>query len=281
MLIMTLVMISVAALASVGLARRSLLFAQQAIESQRDLQRRWGARSCRELVLENAASLLTDLEELHIDKDQPWPAPATASAVITLGGMEYRLWLSDEDAKLNLNTLTSRMRDKRRQFLFELIEDFAMLELKPDLGVSAQQRKIWFTSWGQVIPMDRVWQQQSIQPVIGLTQQVTCWGSGKLNLRRVSDQVLLLVASEVIDQETASDLLELRREAPEVEVREVVASLALRRSEQAKLRRWLTDESSCFSLWLELEDRGRRRYHHWVQGDRAAGPQESTISFSW
>lgn len=280
-LIMTLVLIAIAALASAGLARRSLLSAQQAIEAQDDLQRHWGARSCQKLLLENAGAIFQQMEERD-STDQPRsPLPAVLSFTITLGGMEHHLWLSDENAKLNLNTVTSRIPAKRRQLLFELVEHSASLQLRPDRSPEAIRSKQWFSSWGQVTSLPAVWQAGSLEPLLQTTREITCWGNGKLNIRTASDDLLLQLVSQVLSRDAATELLDARSQNTDLELSELLTSLALRRSQQTTLRRWLTDESSCYSLWLQLEDRHRRWYYQWIAGDRSSVGANSTISFRW
>jgi len=131
-LIMTLVMIVIAALSLAGLARRSLLLANESIIAQRELQRYWGTQSCRHLLLDQANAIFENLEAPHAEGELPWPAPRQLTASVTLAGMTYRLWLGDEDAKLNLNTLTAHLPRQRRAMLSQLTDSQNLLQLTPD-----------------------------------------------------------------------------------------------------------------------------------------------------
>lgn len=280
-LIMTLVLIAIAALASAGLARRSLVLAQQSIEQQRELQRRWGAHSCQRTLLGNAEDIFLELEDRHQEEELPWPAPSLLQAEVNLAGMKHRLRLTDENARLNLNEVTARFPEQRRQLLFHLVDNGVSLKLRPNISPQAVRKKRWFTSWGQLVSLNEIWRTRSLGSMLEAVSEITCWGNGKLNLRRTNDPVLYQIVGKVISQDVASKLLETRSESDNMELSELLAAMGLRRSQQVRLRRWLTDESSCFALWLELDHRGQRWYYHWVRGDGASPMRDSVISFVW
>jgi len=280
-LIMTLVMIAVAALSLAGLARKSLLLATESIDAQRELQRRWGANSCRRLLLDQAGEIFEDLETPHADGKLPWPAPHQLSASVTLAGMKFRWWLSDEDAKLNLNALTARLPKQRRAMLAQLTGHRNSLQLTPDTSHAAKQQKRWFLSWGQMVDVSQMGNKGTFDSLMELATKLTCWGSGKLNIGRVSDQTLLLVVSKLVNQQVAQKLLDARTESTNIDWKELVKSLALKRRDASALLAWFTDRSTCYSLWLELDDGQRLWYHQWVQGDRASATANSVLSFRW
>ena len=280
-LIMTLVLITIAALSTAGVARRSLQLANEAIQAQARLQRHWGATSCRRLLLENAAETFITLEKEYEAGKRPWPAPYLLRGEVPLAGMNHRLWLSDEDAKLNLNRVTARLARDRRQLLHHLAGTEIPLELRPDLSPAAKRKKRWFSSWGQVVNLNEILDAGPIEPLLNATSNITCWGGEKLNIRRTSDEVLLAVSSKVVSQKVGQELLEARQQATIPELADLIKMLDLRRTHQVALRSWFTDRSTCFVLWLELDDGQRRWYHQWVLGDKATAEQDSVISFTW
>ena len=280
-LIITLVLITIAALSTAGVARRSLQLANEAMEAQSRLQRRWGATSCRRFFLENADEIFLKLEKKHEEGERPWPAPHQFHVQMQVAGMNYRLWLSDEDAKLNLNRVTARLPKDRRQLLYHLAGNKIPLQLHPDLSPAAKRKKRWFSSWGQVVNLNELLSVGPIDPLLQMTSDITCWGSGKLNIRRTSDEVLLAVSSKAISQEVGQKLLDARKEATVPKLADLLKTLALRRKHEGALKSWFTDRSTCFALWLELDDGRRQWYHQWVIGDRTAAEQDPTISFTW
>lgn len=280
-LIMTLVLITIAALSTAGVARRSLQLAHEAIEAQARLQRHWGATSCRRLLLENAEEIFLELEKEYEDGERPWPAPHLLQSQVQLAGMNYRLWLSDEGAKLNLNTLTARLPNERRQMLFHFSGNEIPFALHPDLSPAAKRKKRWFSSWGQVVNLNEVLDAGPLDQLLRATSKITCWGSGKLNIRRTSDKVLLTVSSEAVSQKVGQKLLEARQNATVPKLAELLKTLALRRKDEIALRSWFTDRSTCFALWLEMDDGRRQWYHQWVLGDRTTAAQDPVLSFTW
>lgn len=280
-LIMTLVLIAVAALSVAGVARRSLQVATESIAAERRLQRHWGATSCRQLLLDGADELFLKLQEPHEEGTLLWPSPSRISAQVELSGMTYRLWLSDEDAKLNLNQLRARFPKESRALLSEVVDTAVPLQLVPDLSPQARQKKRWYSSWGQVVDLNQVWQEKKLDPFLATTAFITCWGSRKLNIHRVSDKLLVLVASKAVTHSVAQKLLEARTKATRLEWDELLKPLALKRRDARKLKAWFGEKSTCFSLWLELDDGHRQWYHQWVLGDRGGSAQDPVVSFHW
>lgn len=280
-LIMTLVLIVVAALTQAGLARRSLQLATEAVEAQNELQRRWGTISCRRFLLDNAAERFLRLEEQHLKLKQPWPTPSISAGRIILGRLQFSLQLSDEDAKLNLNTLEKRLPARCHQLANQLSGDVVPLVLRPDLRNEAVQSKNWYTSWGQVLPLPEILSLGAWEPLLKATSQITCWGTGKLNIKRANDVLLEAIVSQEIDVEAAREFLDARKGAAEIELDSLLNQLDLRRSQLAKLRAWLSDESDCFSLGIEIADRQRKWYHYYIAGDRGASADRPFLAFHW
>jgi hypothetical protein len=274
-LIMTLVLIVLAALCEVGLVRRSLQLATRAIQTQASLQHRWAAASCRKLLLDRAEDLLKPIE----GPDPTWPTPKRLQFEFTLAGSTYQVFLSDEDAKANLNTLHERLPAKAFQLATALAGQEYPLQWRPDRSKRARQTRKWFASWGQVFDLASIWHSGDLPSLYRSTEKITCWGDGRLNIRTASDRVLQTLVGEIVGQDVAHKLIEARAEAVDLELPALLKSLALRGTKLRKLRGLLTDRSSCYSLWLALDNGQRRCYHLWIRGDRtAAGP---LLAFHW
>ena len=82
-LVMTLALLVLCATMLVTVSRASMRHALAARSAQEDLQRRWGALSCRKAVLQNAEALLSAAEARH---KKPIPVLATA---VRLGDVEF------------------------------------------------------------------------------------------------------------------------------------------------------------------------------------------------
>jgi hypothetical protein len=280
-LLMTLVLIVIAVLCLAGLARRSLQLALDAKEAQDELQRRWLALSCREMLLDHAEELFIQAEDA-VDRRPQWPASKDSSAVFSTAGMQVRVVLGDEDAKLNLNSLYARRPDDVRPLLIRYAGGSLAPKLAPDVRPEAKRRKRSFASWGQVFDLAAVFSQGHGAELMTATGDLTCWGDAKPNIRRSSDAALQEAATLALNREAARKLVTARADFEgDLLLPELLAKLDLRRTDQMKLRSALSDRSSCYSLWLELETPRRRWYYLWVQGDPAAGAVAPVQSFCW
>lgn len=282
-LIMVLVLIVVAALAEAGLARKSLQRALAAQQAQAELARRWLAASCRETLLEDAPQRFIDWEEDE-RRSPRWPAPRTAVAVAQVGGQRLRLRLADEDAKLNVNALYAREPEKFRSALLALDATQLPVEARPDLSRTAKLRRQSFSTWAQLFDVaTALTQPDGFDRLLAATDRLTCWGDGKTNIRHADDATLTQLVTTALDRSAASDVLQARRaEEDDLLLPALLESLDMRRSDQLKLRSVLSDQSTCFSLWLELADeQDRRWYHLWILGDRQSRSPDGVVSFHW
>lgn len=277
---MTLVLIVIAALTQAGLARRSLQLAIDANEAQSELQHRWLAASCRELFLEQADRFFIQAEDAVADQRPRWPTPASASATFEAAGGRAWVQLADEDSKLNLNAVHARKPEQVRLLLTEKSGGRLAPQLRPDMRREAQLRKRPFSSWGQVFDVARTFAADQSDLLLEAAAAVTCWGDGKLNIRRATDESIEAAASLVLNREAARKLIDARAMFEgDLLLSELLAKLELRRPDQTKLRGVLSDRSSCYSLWLVLETDRRRWYHLWIAVDPSGDGR--IHSFSW
>jgi hypothetical protein len=280
-LLMTLVLIVIAVLCLAGLARRSLQLALDAKEAQDELQCRWLALSCREMLLDRAEEQFIEAEDA-VDRRSQWPASKEFSAAFSMAGMQARVVLGDEDAKLNLNSLYARRPDDVRPLLIRYAGGSLAPKLAPDVRPEAKRRKRQFASWGQVFDLAAAFSQGHGAEFLQATSDLTCWGDGKPNIRRSSNRALQEAVSLALNREVAGKLVTARADFEcDLLLPELLAKLELRRTDQMKLRSALSDRSSCYSLWLELETPRRRWYYLWIQGDSAAGTGGRVQSFCW
>jgi hypothetical protein len=281
-LLMTLALLVVAVLSQAGMARRSLQLALEANQAQSELQRRWAATSCRDFLLPSAEAIFIGLEEASQDQRPRWPAPRQIDATLRLGDYDVRLVLADEDAKTNLNMLYAKKPGDVSRALLETARAGLVPELRPDVSREAKLRKRAFASWGHVFPIASTLQMPDGWERLGqVAEEITCWGAGKPNIRRASDQTIEMIATAAAGGAAARKLLEARRSTEEdLLLADLLETLDLKRADQLKLRSALSDRSSCYSLSLALGDGRGRWYHLWIEGDRTAGG-EHLHSFSW
>ncbi len=310
-LLMTLVLLALAGAAMATVSRHSAARAVQALEAQRQLQLRWGVRSCRKFVLPQAEGLL---ERAESTQRQP---VVHAHTTLELGGQRFDLIVTDEQAKLNVNILLAR--DERtslgdaprhlRDLLLRLGSGGgnATVRLRPVLvntpdrpGMNDTGAKL--VSYGQVfeIPSPESLLNLS-RPEDGVSHAVTCWGDGRINLRRCSLDAAAILCEGVLDRAQIHRLVEKVHELIAEEQQEqageengerrgdsaargavrsrpansvtpsdrlldrALQSLELDRATLRKAHSLLTTESSTHGLWIVATDERVKRHYLFVE----------------
>lgn len=255
-LVLTLMVLVLAAVALGSVGRLSLGQALQARAAHEDLQWRWGVRSCRETVLARAEPILAAAEASSLEPVR------TLRAKLTLGDQAFELALSDEQAKVNLNTLYQRGGAERaRRAAWGLstagrtrvdvrltpIEPSAIDRATPNGRAAAQLPALG--SLAQVFgvtPPEALVGEGAIYPLADLT----CWGDGKLNFRRASPAALNETLSGALETSKGEDLVSLRRQNPGLSAAKGMALLEIPAAQIAAAESLLTDGSRCQSLWV-------------------------------
>lgn len=264
---MVLVLVTVAAISLAGLASRSLQLIEQATQAERDLQRRWGVFSCERVLLARAEELIEregpeDPPDEEAPKVEVWPLPAQSYRRFVLGGMQFEAALSDEDAKVNLNTVYRRAPERLREVASNSLLDADsggwVLRMQLPTGERALQAVAPFQSWGQVFELlDPGRRGDKGRRVATATSDMTCWGSGRLNVRRCSDAAVGSLCEAELGGAVVRKLLDLRRDPEVVSLDELLRRLSVRTKDQLVLRQLLTDETQCHALWVTASDRHR------------------------
>jgi hypothetical protein len=282
-LVMAIALIALAGLALVGIARQSLTVAFRAVSAEEELQRRWGALSCRRALLNRAPEIIefeidarsTDGGERRFDASQ-------LTGSWRLGGMSFRWTLADENAKVNVNTVFAL---RGIQGASELVRDFARSDakgapevfLRPHRTGAMDAESTPFESWGQVFDLDRVRKGVSApQEIAGATARITCWGGGLLNVERASDAALDRLCGLVVGNDVIRRLQVLRRQRANLEISDVLNELGLNETERNALQPLLTDNSDYYSLWIEVATKARSWHEFHVASSAATADEGST-----
>ena len=264
-LLITLLMIVMAGLFSMSLARTSLFLAMDAAKAQEDLQRRWGAISCRYVILHRAEILFRKRECIQNDNALLLPRIQTT---IRLGSMDFDLLLSDEQAKLNLNTVLveKRLRSVERVLNIAPNSPSGLLSVELSPHPDAVPDELFppaFDSWGQLFSYERSRHSQDgsivARAIRDGTTDMTCWGDGKLNVLRAEIPLLRMTCRLLIPNESANRFLKSRTKCPHWNLEQLLNRTDLQRKERRVLRKWLTDRSTCHSLWIIASD-GKREW---------------------
>ena len=279
-LVVTLGLLVLAATLMVSLGRASLRRAALAREATDDLQRRWGATSCR-------LAVMPAIESVLVDQERKLRRPvAVHRARLQLGQQTFDLVLADEQAKANLNVLLDdadraaaegRMREAMTGtgigHLVRLRPDPAIVATvrtgrggNPTTAPATQSllpRRV--TGFGQVF--------DDVPPgqLIGASAWVTCWGNGLVNARR-APQAALKLATPLTGVEIAA-LLRLRDGS---------TPGGLLKSANIKPRAGLhlTESSTCHSLWIVARS-SRREWHYFTVFDVTNEQAPGVVSFVW
>jgi hypothetical protein len=286
-LLLALVLVLLAGVALAGMARRSVVAALDAQTDVRDLQRRWAVRSCQATLLGHAERLLDEAERGYGENGEPaelYKHPPQVHRAVTcrLAGIDYELVLTDEQAKLNVNTLLKdASRAEAQSVVSRLVHDrggrsrdrvevrlrtLAVPAGRPgDDGFLPEEG-----GYGQIFDGASPRQLLGTGQAPGLTRAVTCWGDGLVNIRRAPEAVVRQVCEKRLPKQDVRRLLNARERNPYVPLSGMLAGIHPKKRE--KVYGCLTDRSLCHGLWVITRGEQRSWYTFAVSvGDSSKG----------
>ena len=279
-LMVVLMVLAVAAVFLSASARICCRRALEASDAREELQLRWGSLCCEQACLDVAERLLREVPP----KDGL--CPVSTSRSIVLGGRTFHLIVSDEQAKANVNGIAQR---RRNTALPELLRS-----LEPDLDVALAElaeteRRIRQTKGSdqQFVSLDQLFafsHPSQLTPSLSdqpFPRNTTCWGSGKLNVRRASLPAMRQAFDGVLNLEQVHRLDQYRRQYPDFIREELLRHLQLTDKQLPQLEPLLVDASSCHSLWIVADCGTRRRYRLVVKDSSKQDKGERRWYFAW
>lgn len=278
-LVLVLAVLALCALMVTGLARSSLQEALDAVRREEELRCRWALRSLERAVLHRGEEILAGLETAR-EGERPVPAPAVWRAGIVLAGSEFDITLGDENAKINVNeALSLSSKDRAVPVIQELASGSVRLRMKAFEASSSKRGTL--RSWGQLFDLAGLGSdQEAASQVAAATGKLTCWGDGRLNIRRASDESLQALCRLATDRSLPRRLLSLRKQKPNWSVSQLMQALRLPLRERGELLSVLTDRSRCHSLWIRELSQRRERYTLFVRDVGEDGMNEAIV-FRW
>lgn len=276
-LLLTLVLLMIAAVALARVARQSAGEAIQVKAQTEDLQRRWAMTSCRATLLPRAQGLL--MAGAQGEKLGPGVRvrPGELRLSCELSGLAYDLVLTDEQTKYN-PTAMGALRLGEDKLVTELqlraaVRDLSgmsgeqiatSVRLRPLIGIDAQGNEIapdkrratselpgLYVSYGQLfnqVPPDAL---VGTYDRPGIASRLTCWGDGRLNLAHTSSDVMKRVLGPVLSGEGVQQLLIARSESPEVDAKKwIEAAVAATPEERMLAQALATERSNAQGLWV-------------------------------
>ena len=284
-------------------AKVSLRRGVQSVDAQRALQQRWGAMTMQRVLMNRASNIFEARDELLKKTAQigdPPPPPYIRSA-LTLGDVTFDLMVGDEDAKLNLNALYHHGGSgKLEQALQDVVPMAGLRALLPrpvvkpllmeqgppasnarrtrnsdseptgdDKEEGKPQIPAAFRSWGEVFDLAGLSKYAGSEVALpNLTTDMTCWGSGQLNVRRASDASILAVFGSVIQDGGATLFLKKYRENPTSDLNVLLLTEVDSERQREKLSRMVSETSTNFSLWIDASTKSGRPLREFVVGRR-------------
>lgn len=291
-LILTLVLLVIAATVFASVARVSYSKAIEVSHYERKLQQQWLIRSAQASVLDQAQSIFQN--EKSPDREQGItlniPTPRSDKHIIEINfeiaGNQIKLHLQDEQAKANLNTL---LKDSKRQAVILKVRPILLnqqfvtqsqlhFDLRPVVDKHALKDVPKIGSLGQIFSIP-----ENVRPddLRLMTKHVTSYGSGKLNIKRASPQPAQLMLDGIISPTLIHKLTQASPQSETTSIEYLLKNAALSRQEQQKVKDRIVTQSTCYSLWITMASE-REQWSHWVVKDQPSSKATAQyLHWSW
>jgi hypothetical protein len=314
-LMMVIVVLLILTTALTTLASKSLRVTQQASNAAALLQQRWGIDSTSKQVLPFAGAIFFQVEaakRMESPNQRTEPISMFAESVI-LGGQRFDLVLSDENTKLNLNTVyhlggpskvtkaISELAGKNvtryvvpRPAVPPVVRSSSSARKSNSdaevadsgLGTSAsidiaQAETPAFRSWGEIFDFGKIAKESPNGDVkLDFTRALTLWGSGQLNISRSTSEALLAQIELILPGASAKDLLSSLRKFENVDLQAVLETEVPNAQDRRALSSMLSLSSFAFSLFIDVDaPQGRSRRLIVSAMDVDGSPQNSEFVF--
>ena len=276
-LVMCLFLIAMAGLLVAGIVRFSLMSALGALDATAEFQAQWSLLSIRRTALDRAPLLFHEQEKR-------FSVPVNTIRFVTqVNDCRINCQLTDEDAKANVNTLFSLggKNALRRELSRADPETSRWLDLRPFTEGSGMAR-FGFSSWGQLYVLDGEGDETQRPISLAATARIfTCWGSGKVNIRRASKESLQAIVKLAVDHRAVQQILSLRHQEPQPSLNAIVASLGLREEPRNKLLSVLADTSRWYALTVQTTNDQSSHLWNRLYVSSGFGRFRSGFFFSW
>jgi hypothetical protein len=303
-LLFVLLLLALAGVALAGLCRATLRQSAAARMAAADLQHRWGAVTAQYTLLDNAANVLERAEL------PGGPPVATLHGSFELGPVRFDVDLCDEQARANVNGLLAW---RGRTAAEAAIRDLARAgggRLAPRVPAAAVGRKpphaISTTPDDAGAPddaqaTDRVpptfgcltevfpgatWDDLRPSSANSISRLLTCYGDGKLNVRRADPAVLSAACGPTADAAglTPAQVADLSRRGRSAgntfDVAAALAATGAAPDATAAVQGRLIDGSFTQSVWVEAHQ-DRQTWRTWAVRDATDGEHPRTFTGQW
>jgi hypothetical protein len=201
---------------------------------------------------------------------------------IPLGGVDYDLVLTDEQAKLNANQLLSRMSTSEAQEAIQRVLRAARIpavnsvRLRPRVATSAGSGLPVIGAYGQILEAESPAALLGGQDSAGVAAALTCWGDGRLNIRRAPAAAIHDMCSPILARSEIAILVRLRDENPAQSVAQLLnRAVGIDERSRTAVAALLTDETRCFGMWIIA--RGTNALHTFTVAEGIPPPQHEIV----
>jgi Tfp pilus assembly protein PilX len=312
-LVVTLGLLVLATTLLVAVGRTAMQHALAARLASDELQRRWGAESCRVAILPFAESILVNAEARR------GMVTPVFRADVRLGDSTFQLIVSDEQAKASVNAIydntdKSTTEERIRESLSGSglgntihLYPAQLIDLPPSTqpasqpsGVAQPDIRQYVSGFGQIfqgIPPERLMQGGAAAPI----EVLTCWGNGAINVMRASENSLRLATTPQLTKIEITRLIDARNAELFPQTKRLAAPIAMPGQQPVNLanldtasrllaeariqvkdraRLGLAGGSMCHSLWVVVQD-GRRTWYKFLVFDESDAAHRQIQSYVW
>jgi hypothetical protein len=277
-LLLVLVTLLVATTALTGTARQILELRRGVLREKETIQARWGMASCQKSVLPYAQGMFDEMQRTaKRGRGSKNLFPSQVRSRIVLGDQIIELVLSDENAKANINTLSTVSGGQTAGTIAKLVPVEAARSLSIDARAAGTSMSIRrgnskeiakaltddrgyaYTSWGEVFDVPRLQNSLGNLNWPELTSSLSLFGDGRLNPFRAQDETVLEVCNTVTTDGLSRRVLDRVRETSLRDMSMILEQVVTNKEDRQALDLLLTEQSTCFSLWIS--SRGRVQEH--------------------
>jgi hypothetical protein len=299
-LLIVLLLLTLAAVSLAGVCRLTLRRSAAATAALADLQHRWGSVSAQYTLLSDAENVL---ERAEVAEGPGGPPVATLHGSFDLGRVRFDVDLCDDQARANVNGLLAW---RGRAAAEALIRDLARAgggHLVPHLPASATAAARGplhsiSTTPDADAPLDEP-ATDRVPPVFGSLTEVfpgagwddlqpsalgaalTCYGDGKVNLRRATVPVLSAACAPLLSAAQIGALSRAGRFAGNtLDVGNALSAVGADAATVLTLQGRLSDGSYTQSVWITAHD-GGRTWRTWAVRDGGDPDHPRTFTGAW
>lgn len=262
-LLIVVVMLAITCVMLVQIATLSFGRVRDTVRIEQQIQQRWSIVSLRRSGLRLASSLLTDAEReqaiMPADTSVSLSEPQTKRTFrVTVNQQLYRVSLSDESAKLPLNSLAAYRQDITIRSANKLLQPTGVRIPAGAFDRIQGETSSWFDWAATANGVPRA------LPMEALGDQITLWGSGRLNIFRAREDTLQEAWRIVFGRFPPSELRAARASFPRPGWNAFRESLGLREAELEKFERYFSGDSDCFSITIASQTRSGAEAGGWM-----------------